>query len=84
MLFIPHAHTSSTAPYARKNAAVVSPIAIRSLSMLIASPTPKMKVSRPSTNVSPAATARGAGVPWGEYGERVVGSGSDPSGRRSE
>src|SRR3954453_15242009 len=33
-------------------------------------------MSRPSTNVIAAATASGAGVPYREYGERVVGSGS--------
>ena len=38
-------------------------------------------------NVMPAATASGAGAPYREYGERVVGSGSgacpDGSGRGS-
>ena len=55
--------------------------------MLTSSVTPKSTISRPSMNVMPAATASGAGAPYGEYGERVVGSGSgacpEGSGRES-
>ena len=80
-VFIPQAQRISTAPYARKNRLVVSPIASRSLSRLAASVMPNRKVKMPSMSVSPAAAARGAGVPWREYGDLVVGSGSGPPSR---
>src|SRR5436190_19953278 len=62
-----------------KNTDVVRPITSRSLSRLTTSLMPKSKVSRPSIRVIPAAAASGACVPYREYGDRVVGSGSGPS-----
>ena len=44
--------------------------------MLTSSVTPNSTVSRPWMNAIPAATASGAGAPYREYGDRVVGSGS--------